>query len=817
MEEFLTLVVSGAVTGAIYSLIAAGLVLTYTTTRIFNFAHAAIAFVVALVYFELNSGHGWDQVPAALFAVFVFAPVLGLVLDRLLFRRLARAPETARIVGTIGLLIALPALALFLVEIFQDTFHWGGWVGTEIAPDPPGVGPVPPDRYQLANTVPIDSDQIIVFVCAAAAALLLWIVLSHTRLGLQMRAAIDRPALAALRGVDDARTSSVAWVLGAILAGLAGIVGSTFPAFALNPFNYTLMLFVAATAAVIGGLRSIPYAFAGGMLIGVIRNLGVGYLEWGKSIPGLRSSAPYFLLFLALFVLARDRSRRAAVSTGEAPPPDYLADLPAWRRLLPWTIATAALIAWVFIFSDNIWLDIVLRGLALGLVFLSFVVVTGHGGMVSLAQTAFVTTGALTAGYFFDRGWPFIPALVVGALAACALGVIVALPSLRLGGIALALSTLALAYIGDQVLFQVDSFRNESRGWAVPRPAIGFLDFEDNRSMAMLLLALLLLGGWIIHNLQRSAWGRAIVAVRSAEPAAATSGVSPTRVKLAIFAISAFIAGLGGVMFASVDGKITNSTWNPLIGLVWLAVAVTFGIRRPGGAVVAGLMMQASPRILSSGFHFAFLPTWFHWNGTTSVYIPQILFGLGAINLARNPDGVLAIVAQRRWERRRRRAPEPSVVVTEVEPAAPEAAVESVLVLDRVRAGYGEVEVLHGVNLAIPTGSVVALLGANGAGKSTLAAVVAGLLPPTAGAIVFEGTDVARLPAHERARAGIMLAPESRGIFPSLSVDDNLALWLPSSGDRDAAYARFPHLAERRKLPAGSLSGGEQQMLTLAA
>jgi ABC-type branched-subunit amino acid transport system ATPase component len=111
---------------------------------------------------------------------------------------------------------------------------------------------------------------------------------------------------------------------------------------------------------------------------------------------------------------------------------------------------------------------------------------------------------------------------------------------------------------------------------------------------------------------------------------------------------------------------------------------------------------------------------------------------------------------------------------------------------------------------------VTALVGANGAGKSTLCKVIGGLIVPTGGRLVFDGADITGQPAHRRARGGLALVPESRGIFPGLSVEDNLAARLPDRRLRDAAYERFPLLAERRKTAAGSLSGGEQQMLSLA-
>jgi ABC-type branched-subunit amino acid transport system ATPase component len=131
-------------------------------------------------------------------------------------------------------------------------------------------------------------------------------------------------------------------------------------------------------------------------------------------------------------------------------------------------------------------------------------------------------------------------------------------------------------------------------------------------------------------------------------------------------------------------------------------------------------------------------------------------------------------------------------------------------------AGYSEAEVLHGVDLVVPEGSIVAVLGPNGTGKSTLCGAVAGTVQTTAGSISLFGQDITSMPAYERAAAGIMIAPESRGIFPALTVEENLAVSLRSAADRTLALERFPQLAARRKLPASNLSGGEQQMLCLA-
>ncbi|MFN2536649.1 MAG: ABC transporter ATP-binding protein [Mycobacteriales bacterium] len=141
------------------------------------------------------------------------------------------------------------------------------------------------------------------------------------------------------------------------------------------------------------------------------------------------------------------------------------------------------------------------------------------------------------------------------------------------------------------------------------------------------------------------------------------------------------------------------------------------------------------------------------------------------------------------------------------------------LELQGIHAGYGKSPVLRGVDLAVPEGSVVALLGANGAGKTTLLRVASGLLAPTSGRLVVDGQDLTRKRPHVLTRAGVCHVPEGRGIFRNLTVQDNLALQAPD-GDTDDAVARavsaFPRLGERLGQLAGTMSGGEQQMLALA-
>ena len=438
------------------------------------------------------------------------------------------------------------------------------------------------------------------------------------------------------------------------------------------------------------------------------------------------------------------------------------------------------------------------------------------------------------------------------------------MPVRRLGAVALALGTFAVAFTADLVIFQQESISHGSNGWIVRAPTLDLpllptYDFAQAPQRFVLFLIIFGLGTMMLHALMRSASGRQMLAVRSSEVAARACGIKPARPQVLIFALSAGIAGLGGALLAMNDGGITSLSAPPVIGLIWIAVAVTFGIRRPGGALIAGLAFGGGSQLVFSWIGNDFLTGGLH-DLVTSTYFTTILFGLGAINLAQNPDGILAIIGHQKLEKRLAKDRKGRLVAAEAglhgdtdaedaalrgDLAAAESALHgdeaagsrarqlgivssstpalapvngegATLFLDRIVAGYGEVEVLHGVSLAVRPGTVVALLGANGAGKSTLCSVALGMVDVTDGRVIFEGEDVTDKLAVERSRRGMLLVPEARGIFPGLTVEENLKVLLRDAGDRQRAYERFPVLGERRNQVAGLLSGGEQQMLSLA-
>src|SRR6478735_8676123 len=621
MERFLVLTISGGVSGAVYSLLAVGLVLTYSTSGIFNFAHAAVAYTTAFLFYELNTGLGWPVWLSAVVSIVVIAPGLGWLLDQLIFSRLVRASQSAKIVATVGMMIAIPQIALWIVDVCIKTFGADIPTGDNIF-SPPGLGPVRMHVWTFGDSIRIDSNQMIVLIAAAVSAIGLWFVVQRTRVGLAMRASVDRPDLAQSRGIDTKRVSSISWALGFGLAGLAGVVGA--PLFSLTPAAYTTILFVAATAAVLGGLRSLPLAFAGGLLLGVAQSLVAGYATFATNIAGFSTAVPFIVLFVALLLLNHERGRVAGQVADADIPLERGSDLPAWRRFAPWIVAGAAGAIWFACFADVYWQGLLLKGLAYSIIFLSFTIVVGAGGMVSLAQASFVTMAALTTGLLISHGWPFVAAAAVGVAAAAVAGIVVAMPSIRLGGLALALATLALALIGERIFFTWDKFGNGSSGWRIPTPVIGPFDLRDPRTMAVVFAAVFAALGWMLHNLRRSRSWRAIVAVRTAPPAATSVGVSLTSARLLVFAFSAAVAGLGGILLSTFNTSINAASFPATTGLIWLSIVVLFGTRRTGAALVAGVVFAISPEVIG----------WF----TDSTRVASILFGLGAIQLAKTPD-----------------------------------------------------------------------------------------------------------------------------------------------------------------------------------
>ncbi|TML36709.1 MAG: branched-chain amino acid ABC transporter permease, partial [Actinobacteria bacterium] len=351
VHDLISAVLRGFPIGCVYGLVAVGVVLTYKTSGVFNLAFGAQAFVSAAVYFQLHVRDGWSILPAFAVAVLVVAPLVGFVLDWSLFRYLRSARAVVRHVVTLGLLVALPALGLLVLNF-----------GSSPAFGPKGIVPSGFTVYRLGQYA-ITRDELATVLITFAAVGFLTALLRLTTIGLRMRAVVESPRMSELAGVNADRVESYSWMLSGLFAGLAGVLlAPLFPPVSAD--NVFLLIVAAIAAAVFASLSSLPLALAGGLLLGVGGQLLATELPTGSLLAqGLRPSFPFVALFL-LLILWPGLARRAEITdplAGVDPPPPALAAEARSRELTvaTWMAGGAATVAglwWALSVANAFWI-----------------------------------------------------------------------------------------------------------------------------------------------------------------------------------------------------------------------------------------------------------------------------------------------------------------------------------------------------------------------------------------------------------------------------------------------------------------------------
>jgi branched-chain amino acid transport system permease protein len=644
LSNVLNYAIPGVPYGCIYALVAVGLVLTYRSSGVFNLAFGAQAYVSAAVFYDTAGSHHWPTWAAFIVSVFVVGPVVGLVLDRLLFRHLRTATAAVKLVAALGLLVGVPALIQAV------------WFGTRAKLRPPAVGPTPEHFYRW-HSYGIDSNQVAVVVATVLVVVGLGFLFRSTALGLRMRAVVESPRLLQLNGVNAERVATSAWILSSVLAALAGVLLA--PLYArVDATNFTVLMVAAIAAAAFGGLRSLPLTLLGGIVLGVGQEVLTKYLPLGNAlVKGFRPSVPFILLFaLLLFWPGLRRADVADPLAGVSQPrPPLAASLRDARLdrlnrvMFP---AFIAVFLGVSLFAlPSFWLFLVTQGIIMSVIFLSYTVVLGMGGQISLCQATFAGVGAFTTAQLAtNHGVPVLVGMVAGAALAALVGAVVALPALRLGGLYLALATFAFALMADNIVFPQSWAGNGQSGISVPRPQLGPVDFTANRAFFLLAMAMFAVCALVVVLVRRGTTGQRLAAVRGSEVAAETIGIDPRRAKIVAFSLSAAIAGLGGALLASLQGTVSGDSFNYFYSLFWLVLVVTTGVRTVEGAVNAGMALVFVPELLHH------LPG--RWAN-----LEYVAFGFGAVTFARHPEGIVEYQKRRSIERivawRRRRAPVP--------------------------------------------------------------------------------------------------------------------------------------------------------------
>jgi len=802
----------GALLGGLTALVALGVALVYRANRIVNFAQGDLgalpgSFAVLLI---VSSGASWV---VAFATGAVAALVLGALVELLVARRFLRAPRLILTVATIGLAQMLAGAGLLLPRWFAvDT--------------PPQTFPAPFDLSFTIDPIRFSGNDVVAMIVIPLAFIGIALFL-RTRFGIAMRGCADDADRAAMLGIPVRRIHTLVWMLAALLAFLAVFLRAGIVGLPVGTVLGPAVLLRALAAAVIGRMERLPTIALAAIALGIVEQSVV----WTWNRPQYVEPVIFVAVLGALLFTPAGAGLRGRIepSTWRAvreprPIPRQLVRL--WEvRVTAFAVVgmvAVALIAVPAVLPESR-TDLAAVAVIYGVIALSLVVLTGWAGQVSLGQMAFVGIGAAVGASITARGgWDLGVGLLGAAMVGAAVAVVIGLPLLRRRGLTIAVITLALSLTTATWLLDPQVFGSGAQfDWLPPsrveRPHLfGFIDVRSETRFYYLCLIALGLTVLMVRNLRRGRTGRVLIAIRENDVASSAYGIDPRRTTLTAFAVSGFLAAFAGALFVHHQNGLQLDSYSASESLVVFAMVVIGGMASVPGALLGALYVRGVVWFLPSDWQI--LAT------GAGMLVVLLVFrgGLGAA-FADLRDAALRRIAARRALTVPSLASSAALVMPprRREPSPPDS--DALLRVRALDVDYDGVQVLFGVDLDVKSGEVVALLGTNGSGKSTLLRTVSGVLRPSHGQVSFAGEDITRLPPEAIVARGLVQAPGGHGVLPSLSMIDNLRMAGWPARDERAVAARldqvlelFPELATRRHERAGNLSGGEQQMLTLA-
>jgi len=794
MHDLLPFIVIGLVSGSVYGLAGTGLVLTYKTSGIFNFAYGSVAAVGVFVFYWLHTTHGMAWPLAALICLFVLSPVEGLVLE-LLARLIDRQPTAVKVVATVGLMLVVFGVGAI-------------WYGSQFLVFQQFL---PVTTVKVAGVF-LTYAQIIVFGIAVIASASLYYLFRYVRLGIAMRGIVDDADLVALTGENPGRIRRLAWIIGTVFATLAGLLIA--PSLGLDATVITLLVVQAFGAAAIGYFSSLPLTFAGGLLIGVLASLATKYTVSVSWLSGLASGIPFILLFLVLiFTPARklvDRRARLAL------PVQRSWHAPVRSRVAVSVVALVLLavvppaVGW----DLHVWGNLLITTI----LFISLGLLLRTSGQISLCQMTFAAIGAAAFGHFLtDWHIPWLLALVLASLVAVPVGALVAIPAIRLRGVFLAVATLGLAILVENLFFTTHAMFGPSVG-GIPTPgphvSIGGLDLSTGRGFYYVVVVATALLTVLVIAIERGRMGRLLAALRDSPTALEVHGTDVNVVRTVVFCVSAAIAGAAGGLTGSLYGYSVGPEFDWFQSLV-LAVLILIVV---GGTPWYALMAAASQVLIPNylTFHnisdylfilFGVFAIAYAVQGGKALEIPlavrrafdqlEALLGgkrtvpaggpLPAVALAGAGNGV-AVAAGRSGHQ-----PGASPAGPADRQMAPAGAGEqdasgsggahTGIEVRSLSVSFGGVRALVDVSLEARPGVITGLVGPNGAGKTTLFNAASGLIRPTGGQVLLDGRDITGMSRARRAQLGLGRTFQRTELFDSLTVRENVSI------GREAALA----------------------------
>ncbi|HEV8624055.1 MAG TPA: ABC transporter permease [Acidimicrobiia bacterium] len=571
MKEYLPFLVIGITAGSVYGLAAVGLVLTYKTSGIFNFAHGAQAAMAAYLMFEFHERMGMPWPLAMLLSLLLAGVVAGLLLERVAYG-LASVGTAARVAATVGLLVAIQGS---LVVAFGSAS-----IGMKIYL-PTGIVELPGVNVRI--------DQIIVTTFVLLAVVSLYVFFKRTKLGLSMQAVVDDPALLGLQSINPVRVRRFAWLIGSSFAAISGMVLA--PTLGLDAFLLTLLVFYAYGAAAVGRFSSLPITYVGGLTIGVAAALLTKFLNTTGPIASLPATLPFLVLFAALLVVPKHH----LIERGSQAVRRQLAPVAFSRRTKGIGLAAGAAVAVAIPGVVGTKLPLFTTALVYVILFASLSLLVRMSGQVSLCQMAFAAVGATTAARAVDAGVPFPLAVLLGGLVAVPIGGLLAIPAIRLSGVYLAIATFGFGLLVQRLFFPSFLMFGKDYYLAAPRPKLGGLNVHTDTGYYFVVLAGMVLCVGLLALIRTSRMGRLLRAFADSPTALNAHGTNTTELKVLVFCTSAFLAGIGGALLGPVTGTATQVSFDLGVSLLLLAVLFVAGRQPLLSAVVAAVLFIVIP------------------------------------------------------------------------------------------------------------------------------------------------------------------------------------------------------------------------------
>jgi ABC-type branched-subunit amino acid transport system ATPase component/branched-subunit amino acid ABC-type transport system permease component len=779
--------VIGLSVGSIYGLAATGLVLTYKTSGIFNFAYGALASVSVFIFYELHDVQGWPWPLAGALCVFVVGPVLGYLLE-LLARQLAAADRTLQIGAMVGLIVCIVSITGLL---FSNTS---------------GVFPsfLPTTTVRLLD-VNVEWEQIIVFVVGLAAAGALYAFLRFTRRGVELRAVVDDPDLLSVTGTSSVRVRRLAWMIGSSFAALSGLLIA--PNLQLSATALTLLVVQAFCAAAIGYFTNLPLTYLGGLLTGVAGAVATKYVVNVPWLIGFPSSLPFVVLFIVLLVTPRGRLLVRSFVVPRRIPPSWHA--PVRARLLSGLVFLALLGAVPWLVGTN--LASYTSALILVILLLSLGLLLRTARQVSLCQYGFAAIGAAAMAHFTGAGIPWLLALLLAALVAIPVGALIAIPAIRLSGVFLALATLGFGILLEQMVYtQGWMFGASSNGLPTTRPdlSLGGFQLGSDEGMYFVVLAFVAVVAAAISVLTETRLGKLLRAMGDSPVALDTYGVNVNVIRVLVFCISAFVAAIAGALTASVDTYAIGDNFPSFSSLTIVTIVLVVVVGDPWYAFIAAAGLAIIPVYLTGGnvtniilavaaIGSVLVPVFRRRLQVTPPRAVQALAdwigGRPSRGAAASPVAAPGHAAVPRSEPQLTSEPELAPAPAQLAPAhlapahlalahlasAPvaERKVPSAsLAVENLTIMYGGALAVDSASLAVRAGTITGLVGPNGAGKTSIFNACSGLVTPTGGRITLHGGDITHASPSQRARLGLGRTFQRVQLFESLDVQTNIRL-----------------------------------------